>query len=131
MTVTGLLQPSEPAADRAPGTGTGLPAGQVRFVDMPDLLRGWTHPLVTGFVVQQEQSPATGPAPAAVPPPPPEQGYDWRNLSYAVQWWLFAGCGLFLWYRLVRDDSRGLLPGGPQGSGPDPERTERPDSVPR
>ncbi|MFI7588193.1 SURF1 family protein [Spongisporangium articulatum] len=111
VTVTGLLQPSEPAQDLAPGRSDGLPDGQIAYVSMPDLLGHWTaNPLVTGFVVQQSQAPATGAAPAVVPPPPPHQGYDWRNLSYAVQWWVFAGIGLLFWWRLVRDDHRGLLP---------------------
>lgn len=120
VTVTGLLQPSEPPPERAPGAGTGLPAGQLRYLDMPDLLAAWpATPLITGFVVQQSQSPATGPAPAAVPPPTPPSGYDLLNLSYAIQWWVFAATGLFFWYRLVRDDHRGLLPA----------RTEHPDTV--
>jgi hypothetical protein len=33
----------------------------------------------------------------------------WQNLSYALQWFVFAGFGLFMWWRLVRDDHRGTL----------------------
>jgi cytochrome oxidase assembly protein ShyY1 len=108
--VVGLLQPSEPPARRAPGVGTGLPAGQIDRITATDLVNLWPYPLTTGFVVQQEQSPATGPAPAPVPPPPVDGGWDLQNLTYAVQWWLFAALGLFLWWRLVRDDHRGQLP---------------------
>lgn len=35
----------------------------------------------------------------------PEAGRftGWRNLAYAVEWWLFAGFAAFLWWRHVRD----------------------------
>lgn len=107
--VVGLLQPSEPPPQRAPGEASALPAGQVERVAVADLVNRWPYPLITGFVVQQAQTPATGPAPAPVPPPPLGTGLDLQNLSYAVQWWLFAVLGLLFWYRLVRDDHRGEL----------------------
>jgi cytochrome oxidase assembly protein ShyY1 len=107
--VTGFLQPSEPPAQRTPGQSSGLPAGQVDRVSVTELVNQWPYPLITGFVVQQAQTPATGPAPGLIPPPVSDQGLDLQNLSYAVQWWLFAGFGLFFWYRLVRDDHRGEL----------------------
>jgi cytochrome oxidase assembly protein ShyY1 len=106
VTVVGLLEPSEPPIQRAPGQGTGLPADQLARVAAPDLVNRWPYSLTTGFVVEQGQTPATGPAPAAVPPPTSADSLDLQNLSYAVQWWLFAGFGLFLWWRLVRDDYR-------------------------
>ena len=79
----------------------------------PSLVNRWPYPLITGFVVQQTESPVTGARPAPVPPPTPADGLDLRNLSYAVQWWLFAMFGLWLWWRLVRDDHRGRLAPGP------------------
>jgi cytochrome oxidase assembly protein ShyY1 len=107
--VTGLLQPSEPPAERAPGQGTGLPPGQLPRVAIADLASAWPYPLVTGYVLaQQEQAvdgaQVPGPLPQRVLPLEPAAGLDWRNLGYAVQWWLFAGFGLFMWWRLVRDD---------------------------
>jgi cytochrome oxidase assembly protein ShyY1 len=107
--VIGLLQPSEPPSQRAPGETGGLPADQVDRVAVTELVNRWPYPLITGFVVQQSQVPATGPAPVVVPPPTADSGLDLQNLSYAVQWWLFAGLGLFFWWRLVRDDHRGEL----------------------
>jgi cytochrome oxidase assembly protein ShyY1 len=103
--VTGVLQPSEPPLDLAPGESSGLPAGQVARVDVTDLVNRWPYPLLTGFLVLQSEQPApSGPVPAPVTVQPPKAGLALRNLSYAVQWWLFAGFGLFLWWRLVRDD---------------------------
>jgi cytochrome oxidase assembly protein ShyY1 len=107
--VIGLLQPSEPPSQRAPGQTSGLPADQVERVAAPELVNRWPYPLITGFVVQQSQTPATGPLPTPVPAPSIDAGLDLQNLSYAVQWWIFAGLGLFFWWRLVRDDHRGDL----------------------
>jgi surfeit locus 1 family protein len=28
----------------------------------------------------------------------------WRNIAYAVEWWLFGGFALFLWWRHLRDE---------------------------
>ncbi len=41
----------------------------------------------------------------AIAAPPPEQAVvlNWLNVFYAVEWALFAGFALYLWYRLVRD----------------------------
>ena len=37
--------------------------------------------------------------------PPPEQSVElnWLNIFYAVEWVVFAGFAVYLWYRLVRD----------------------------
>jgi cytochrome oxidase assembly protein ShyY1 len=105
VSVTGVLQPSEPPVDLAPGQTSGLPAGQVARVDVTDLVNRWPYRLLTGYLVLQSQQPApSGPVPAPVTVQPPKAGLALRNISYAVQWWLFAGFGLFMWWRLVRDD---------------------------
>jgi cytochrome oxidase assembly protein ShyY1 len=38
-----------------------------------------------------------------VPESEPPSGFALQNLSYALQWWLFAGFAVFFWWRLVRD----------------------------
>jgi cytochrome oxidase assembly protein ShyY1 len=115
VTVTGVLLPGEQAVDRAPGTTNGLPAGQVDRIDPADLVQRWDFPIHTGFVVAAPGSPGTA---GLRPVTTTSQGggLALQNLSYAIQWWLFALFGLFLWWRLVRDDARGLLrprPGAP------------------
>ena len=37
--------------------------------------------------------------------PPPEQSVElnWLNIFYAIEWVVFAGFAVYLWYRLVRD----------------------------
>jgi surfeit locus 1 family protein len=108
-TVVGLLQPTEPPAEKAPGQASDLPAGQIDRIAAPTLVSTWPYPLITGFVVQQTETPRTEPVPRTVPAPRPDEGLDLRNLSYALQWWLFAGLGLWGWWRLVRDDHLGRL----------------------
>lgn len=107
LTVEGVLRRGEPGAGRAPGEASGLPAGQVDRIDFAALVQDWDFPTYTGYVVATSP---VGAGLAAVPPvPATEGGLDLQNLSYAFQWWLFALFGVFLWFRLVRDDHRGVL----------------------
>jgi cytochrome oxidase assembly protein ShyY1 len=107
--VEGVLRPTESAVERAPGQSAGLPPGQIDRVDVNALVQRWPYPLFTGFVLLTDQAPAPpGPALALVPPvTSTDSGLDLRNLSYALQWWLFAAFGLFFWWRVVRDDHQG------------------------
>ena len=34
-------------------------------------------------------------------------GVDWRNLGYALQWWLFGLFAVALWWRMVGDEAQG------------------------
>jgi surfeit locus 1 family protein len=29
-----------------------------------------------------------------------------RNLMYALQWWVFGGFVVFMWWRILREDAR-------------------------
>ena len=54
-----------------------------------------------GYVVADE-------APAGLeaidaPPPSTEVSLNLLNVFYAIEWVLFAGFAIFLWYRLVKD----------------------------
>ncbi len=112
--VTGVLRPGEPAVVRTPGEDAGLPAGQLDRIDPVELIERWDGPLFTGYVVAV---PAVGAGLDAVPVVSDRSGLALQNLSYAVQWWIFAAFGLWLWWRLVRDDHRGVLSG--RAAGPD------------
>ena len=37
------------------------------------------------------------------PPPVDDVSLNWLNVFYAVEWIVFAGFAVYLWYRLVRD----------------------------
>lgn len=132
VTVVGLVQPAEPPASRSPGESSGLPAGQIDRVAVAQLAALWPQPMTTGFVVQATQTPAAEPAVTPVPPPTSETQLDWGNLSYAIQWWAFALIALLFWFRLVRDDHRGLLRRGLDEDDEDEdEETPVPTGVPR
>lgn len=133
--VTGMLAPGEsPPDERVP-----LPAGQLQKLDLSVLVNQRTEAMYTGFVFLTEQSPP--PANGAVTMfPPPSLGTDgiaWRNLAYAVQWWLFAAFAVYMWWRMVREDHRRshghrdppASPGGPpspEPAGPVPSTSLRP-----
>ncbi len=112
--VDGVLRPGEPAVVRRPGGSSGLPPGQLERIDPVELIERWSGPLFTGYVVAV---PAAGQGLAAVPVVSERSSLALQNLSYAVQWWIFAGFGLWLWWRLVRDDHQGVLGGSPEAVG--------------
>ncbi len=112
--VVGRLIAGEPPQGVVPGPDGRAPV--VRAVSPADLVNVWDGPLYTGFVIAAEPAP---PAPLEVAPSrAPSAGTDWRNFSYAVQWWVFAGFAIVVWWRIVRD--RYLLPevAGDGGDGP-------------
>lgn len=106
VTVTGYLQPSQPPDDdRSPGESTGLPAGQVDLVDVTYLIKVWPYPLTTGYLLLSGQTPASATVPShRVKLQEGDAALALQNLSYAVQWFLFASFGLYVWWRLVRED---------------------------
>ena len=111
-----------PWGDR--GRRGGLPAGQIDRVDVTQLIRIWSWPLYTGYLVLTgyDSGAPAGPSPALVPPAETGAGgLDLRNLSYAVQWFVFAGFGVFMWWRLVRDDHLGVLRQDDPDPDPEPE----------
>jgi surfeit locus 1 family protein len=104
VTLEGVLQPDEPPAASAP---TG---GRMHSLDVADLLNRWGTPIYNGFVVltsQQADVPADVVQPQLVPPPQPQpHGIAWRNAAYAVQWWVFGGFALVMWWTMVRQAAR-------------------------
>ncbi|MEI2730655.1 MAG: SURF1 family protein [Dermatophilaceae bacterium] len=113
LTLVGSLAPSESARTaRAP-----LGPGQVASVDVPALLNVWDGEVYNGFVFAMAETPDPGDVAAAgaaasgrgmerVPPPQPAGGLSWRNAAYAVQWWVFAAFVLWMWWKMVREETR-------------------------
>ncbi len=109
---TAMLQPSEePAAPQQDGD-TGA-------VSSADLVARWGSPIYAGFVFADEPTmrAAADDGLQVIEPPTIEQdrGYAILNLSYAVQWWIFAAIAFFLWWRLLRDNY------ADRSRGPDPD----------
>ncbi|MBX6167489.1 MAG: SURF1 family protein, partial [Thermobispora bispora] len=105
VTVTGRLRASEETGDVVPSGP--LPEGQVALVSTAELINLWTDaPLRSGFIVAASQDPPLAAKPVAAPRPMEDVGFSWRNLAYAVQWWIFAGFAVFMWYHFVREAVR-------------------------
>jgi cytochrome oxidase assembly protein ShyY1 len=77
--------------------------GERRALSIAELLNLWTDPgpVYAGYVVLAEPTPGLD----AIHQPPPmrDTSLNWLNVFYAVEWVIFAGFAVFLWYRLVRD----------------------------
>jgi surfeit locus 1 family protein len=99
--VVGSLQPSQVGGvDRNP-TDNRVPS-----LDTAQLIGDFDPDLYSGFVVLTDQTP-----PSALPkatPPQPDASFTagLRNLMYALQWWLFAGFVIFVWWRTIHEESR-------------------------
>lgn len=91
--VTGRLEASESAVG-------GVEDGVVDEIATPLLVNEWGSPMYAGFVA------VTEPADGMQPMPPAEsafsKGLNWQNIGYSLQWVLFGGFFLFLWWRSVR-----------------------------
>lgn len=99
------------APAESPRVSQNLPAGQRESVDVGALLNEWGGDVYNAFLFVERQQPAeTAPALQHVPPPRPDaDGFDWRNLGYAIQWFVFAMFALYLWWRIVREAHRDQL----------------------
>jgi surfeit locus 1 family protein len=117
LTLVGSLAPTEsPRAARDP-----LRADEIGSVEVGALLNAWGGEIYNGFLFAVSETPGPGDiapagasaAPGAapglmerVPPPALPTGLTLRNAAYALQWWLFAAFGVWMWWKMVRDDHR-------------------------
>ena len=125
VSVTGLLQRSE---DGPPDGSTGdVGAGRLPYVatvTVLDALPYTADELYDGYLALRSEDPP----PAARPEPVAAQALGsggvgrWRNLAYALQWWVFAAAAVFFWWVVLRRAARerpgpGPRPGSPDGGG--------------
>lgn len=102
LVVEGTLAPGESPADDA-----GLPEGQRGSIDLSALANERPGDWYNAFVFAQQEQPRLSAADVEpIPPPAAGGGLDWRNLGYALQWWVFAGFAIFLWWRQLREETR-------------------------
>jgi surfeit locus 1 family protein len=100
--VTGWLQPGEAAAGADPDpTDRVLPS--LRIADLLQLL---DRDLYGGFVILESPAEVRGGLVPVTPDSLPEAPTSTalRNLLYGVEWWLFAGFAVFLWWRWTKDE---------------------------
>jgi len=106
--LTGRLLPSE-----APLPNVDAGAGRATAVSVAELINLWDVSSYPGFVAASAES-SGGKAVALpadmkalnIPAQPPAQQINWLNLFYSVEWVVFAGFALYIWWRLVADDHR-------------------------
>ncbi|WP_158277151.1 SURF1 family protein [Serinibacter arcticus] len=128
VTLTGAITAGEAFENLA------LPAGQVDSISPAYFAGTWGLPIYNAYLVPDAESTAALGGLAVVPAPSLDggTGVDLRNLAYAVQWYVFGGFALFVWYRLVRDDvlarredaQAALAAPAAAGGGGTPERPE-------
>ncbi|GAA3323655.1 SURF1 family protein [Paeniglutamicibacter sulfureus] len=109
LEITGRLLPTEaPIAEDARG-------GIFPSLSVAQLINVWDVPSYSGFVVASTvagpdgtdlSAAATGLVQVDVGPQPQERQINWLNIFYGIEWVVFAGFAVFLWYRLVADDYR-------------------------
>ncbi|WP_170298441.1 SURF1 family cytochrome oxidase biogenesis protein [Agromyces allii] len=74
-------------------------------VAVAQLINVWAdyddRPVYFGYITTTDAAPGL----EAIASPPPEHTFElnWLNVFYAVEWAVFAGFAVYLWYRLVRD----------------------------
>jgi surfeit locus 1 family protein len=83
---------------------TDFEAGQHSVLAVPELINIWPEAPdgVYGGYVIAEDAPA-GLERIDAPAPSTEVSLNLLNVFYAVEWVIFAGFAIFLWYRLVKD----------------------------
>lgn len=108
LTVTGRLLPSE-----APLPNVDAGEGRASAVAVAELINKWEVSSYPGFIAATSEAAggATVPLddavkPLNVPAQPPAQQINWLNLFYSVEWVVFAGFALYIWWRMVADDHR-------------------------
>jgi surfeit locus 1 family protein len=100
LTIGGGLAPGEsPSPDP-------VPSGQIGSVDLSLLVNSWPGELYNAFGFVESEDPAAASGLTRVPTPVGDTGVQWRNAAYAVQWWIFAAFTLWMWGRMVRDETR-------------------------
>jgi surfeit locus 1 family protein len=97
----GSLQPSQARGDDADPTDARVPS-----LSTAQLVGDFGVDLYSGYVVLTGQTPESTLPPATPPVPDTSFTTGLRNLMYALQWWVFGGFVVFMWWRILREDAR-------------------------
>lgn len=134
--LTGRLLPSE-----APVPETAPEPGRATAVSVAELINYWDVSSYPGFIAATAEVSAgtdlsaqaidSDLKPLRIGPQPPAQQVNWLNLFYSLEWVVFAGFALFIWWRLVKDDyRRDLEDQYDDGGGTDGEHGHLPAQTP-
>ena len=87
--------------------------GERTAIAVAELINLWVEPgpVYSGYVVLVDAP--SGLATIAAPPPEVDPELNLLNLFYAIEWVIFGGFAVYLWWRLVRDEQEKLA--GPDG----------------
>lgn len=97
-TLVGRYLPSEGSYD------DDFETGERSAMAVATLLNEWAvapDTVYGGYLILDE--PIAGLEQIDSPEPSTEVSLNWLNVFYAIEWVVFAGFALYLWYRLVRD----------------------------
>ena len=95
--LVGRYLPSEPPSD------SDFEEGERSAISVAELINLWPEasPAYGGYLILE--TPWPGLDPVYSPEPEREVGLNVLNVFYAIEWVIFAGFAIYLWYRLVRD----------------------------
>lgn len=106
LQITGRLLPSE-----GPENEHDLRSKTLPTIASAQLANIWDSVLYDGFIsaheittVKGENVQQPGIDMIYVGPQPQEAQINWLNVFYGIEWVVFAGFAIFLWYRMVKDD---------------------------
>lgn len=120
VSLVGYLQAGESA-------GSGITSGATDAISPAELLHVWAGPIWTGYLVLATSSSSDPPQPAGPallgPPTPTQASPNLQNLLYSLEWFVFGGFAVFLWWRAVLDEAHGRIRdrGRPERREPDPQ----------
>lgn len=99
-----------------PELAKDLPAGQVKTLSSAELTNIWSVSTYSAFIVSHRETieakdvgakaQDSALVPITVTATDQNNKVNWLNIFYAIEWVLFAGFAVFLWWRLVADDYR-------------------------
>ncbi|GAA5230453.1 SURF1 family protein [Arthrobacter cryoconiti] len=112
LTVEGRLLNAE-----APEVAKSLAQGHVSALSSAELTNVWKTTTLAAFVVSAQEVNAAGSdvgasasnagmTPITVTATDQNNKINWLNIFYSIEWVLFAGFAVFMWWRLVADDYR-------------------------
>ena len=91
----------------APGEEGSADVGADRVVEavrIPALVNAVDTDLYSAFLIRTGGSPDPGLEPVTPPVSDPSWSAGLRNLAYALQWWLFGGFAVFMWWRMCTEE---------------------------